>query len=79
MATQATQNDTLAQLRPAYGMRASPTAMKEILKETLNESLSGQTYQVHVITVTSVMTILWDRAIKSSNRQNLSPIPSRKN
>jgi uncharacterized protein (DUF697 family) len=42
MATQA----LLAQLRPAYGMRASPTVMKEIMREVLTEALAGQTYQV---------------------------------
>mmetsp|Transcript_30790 Transcript_30790/g.101033 ORF Transcript_30790/g.101033 Transcript_30790/m.101033 type:complete len:97 (+) Transcript_30790:2202-2492(+) len=41
MATQA----LLAQLRPAYGMRASPTVMKEIMREVLTEALAGQTYQ----------------------------------
>ena len=46
------QHDVLSQLRPAYGMRASPTKMKELIKEVLKESLSGQTYQVSVISVT---------------------------
>ena len=41
--------ETLAQLRPAYGMRASPTAMKEIIKNVLSEALVGQTYQVSKI------------------------------
>ena len=49
MATVPPNQETLLQLRPAYGMRASPTAMKEIIKNILNEALVGQTYQVSKI------------------------------
>ena len=41
--------EILAQLRPAYGLRASPAAMTDIIKGVLDEALAGQLYQVGAV------------------------------
>lgn len=61
--------DSLAQLRPASGMRASPTTMNEIIKEVLNEGLSGQTYQVKHSSYE--LDLVSPRVTKSSSRQKI--------
>ena len=68
MATQA----LLAQLRPAYGMRASPTVMKEIMREVLTEALAGQTYQVKFRV--ALLIYFGSRETRFNNRRKVLPI-----